>query len=451
MGKEKEKKSTFVRKIYDFFEGIINWSSDGKWRTFILMSAIGLFIYFLLFATVHRRSEADLTKNTPQRYNLLIQFWKERGYLKHGGLWIWATDKNAPFYWDPPKVDEPVTKIYRSYSMGHIMFANIAERLYMTITGKFSDKLMRFHNQFFVFLSSSLLGLLAFRIGKRAQIPHPQNMLMSLICLVIYQTFPANLFYFWEVYPSTIAIPFLLSFIILLESINREKESNTKKNLLAAVFSFFAFYIDPPTVGFFFVFLALCWLLLGDKESFKNNWHKITIYPAIAAMCVFALQILTVKINFPNAEMMGSGFLFRTGLDGSTAYYQGHSSLYKLRSVFYFLKWYFLFFGGVVSFFIFIFNQKHLKDNYAALAISSLLCIYFPVAFVISQGVSIHPYYFDAFLALPMILLLFCILPILLTLTNERWNGFILLFSIVGFCYIFVQLRTYMVTFPFIG
>ena len=445
-------------RIYSLCERIQKYASDGGRRTFTFLIVMGLFIYSLLFATIHNRTQADLIKNTPERYNLLIQFWKDRGYFKHGGLWIWATDKNAQYYWDPPKADEPVIKIYRSYPMGYIMFANIAERIYMSITGKFSNTLMKYHNQFFVLLSSALLGLLAYRLAKKADMPPLQTMLAALSCQLIYQTFPVNLFYFWEVCPSTIAAPFLLMFILLLEDIYHEKNPSRRKNIYAATCGFFAFYIDPPTVGLFFIFLALIWILLGNRESFKKNWHKITIYPAIFAMVIIAAQLLIVKINFPNAELTGSGFWFRTGLDGSTVYYKDHWALLAKRFLWgsglrlkLDVDWRFLLYGGGVGLLVFILGfHKYIKDNYTAIVISSLLCIYFPVAFVISQGVIIHPYFFDAYLAMPMILLVFCILPIILTKMSEKWNGFILLFSIIAFCYSFVQLRAFMVAYPII-
>jgi len=435
--------------IYSLCERIHTYASDGGRRTFIFLMFTGLFIYVLLFATIHNRSQSDLEKNTPERYNLLIRFWKDRGYFKHGGLWVWTTDKNAQNYWDPPKADEPVKKIYRSYPMGHIMFGNIAERIYMCITGKFSNALMKYHNQFFVLLSSALLGLLGYRLAKKAEMAPLQTMLTALSCQLVYQTFSVNLFYFWEVYPSTIAVPFLLIFILLLEEIFNKENPPRSKLLYAAICNFFAFYIDPPTVGLFFIFLALIWILLGDRGSFKKNWHKITIYPAICGMVIFAAQLVTVKINFPNAELIGSGFWFRTGLDGSTIYYEDHWAL--LKSSTRFLDWRFLFFGGVFGFVAFISKfHIYIKNNYVAVVISSLLCLYLPVAFVISQGVIIHPYFFDAYLAMPMILLFFCLLPIILTRMSERWNGFILLFSIIAFCYCFVQLRAFMILYPII-
>lgn len=450
MGHKSKDSFSLFNGIYSLCERIHEYITDGSWRTFIFLMIVGLFIYGMLFATVHNRTQTDLVKNTPERYNLLIQFWKDRGYFKHGGLWIWTTDKDAQFRWNP-NVDEPVGKIYRSYPMGHIMFANIAERIYMCVTGKFSNTLMKYHNQFFVLLSSALLGLLAYRLGKRTKMPPVNAMLASISCQLLYQTFPVNLFYFWEVYPSTISSPFLIMFIILLEDIYDKSNPSRKKNIYAAACSFFAFYIDPPTVGLFLIFFTLSWILLGSRESFKRNWHKITIYPVICAAIIIIAQLIIVKINFPNAELVGSGFLFRTGLDGSTTYYENHWALLTKRGLFGFLNWRFLFYGGLMSFIAFMFGfNKYIRDNYTALVISSLLCLYFPLAFLLSQGVVIHPYYFDAYLAIPMILLLFCILPMILTRMNEKWGGFTLLLTVIAFCYTFVQLRAYTVAYPLI-
>lgn len=421
---------------------------SGSIWTFCLLIVISSVLGIVLFATIHNRSESDLIKHTPERYNLLIKFWQQRGYFTHGGLWVWSAEA-GPGYWNPPVGDESVKLVYRSYTMGHLVFANAIERLYMSITDSFSNTLMKYHNQFFTFLSSALLGLLAFRIGKRLGMFAETAMLSAISCLLIYQTFPINLFYYWEVYPSTIAIPFLLLFILTLENIYNNISPSRRAIIVAATSAFFIFYTDPPVGGLFLLFVSLGWFKFGSRVALKNSALKVLVVPIVIGVLVYLAQLALIKFNYPDIKFIGSGFWFRTGLDGSIQYYKDHWALLTQRSQFPFLKWYFLLIGGACSLLFFMFAfAKYVKDNYIALVLFCLLSSYLPIAFVASQGVIIHPYYFDAYLAVSMVLLLFCITPFILEKIYSRWGGFSLFFLTLAFCYTFVQLRMYMVAYP---
>ena len=417
---------------------------------FFMMTAS--FIFLLLFATVHDRPISQSEKYTQERYPLLLKFWNERGYFKHGGLWVLSSADTAhKEAWNPPQPGEPVNYAYRSSAMGLLFFGNLLQQINIAFNGDFSHKLMRIHNQFFVLLSAALLALISLRTSIKVGISPYKAILLALSSQAVFQTFPVNLAYVWEVYPSTISTPFLLAYLLLFEKIFCT-ETPQKKYIFGAFFSgVIAFYIDPQTVGFFFLFLAVIWSLFGSKESLRKNFLKIAIFPILLGLMIFASQILLIKANYPQIEFVGSNFWFRTGFDGSTQYYTDHSALFTVRKMF-FLKWYFLFFGGFVGFLFFIFGyKKYINNNYLSTVIFALLCLYLPVAFVISQAVVIHAYYFDAYLALSAVLLLFSVLPMMLEKISGNWGGAILLFVITAFCYTFVQLRTYTIVYPLSG
>src|SRR2546430_2536688 len=73
---------------------------DGGLATLLVLLAVAGTIMAGLFATVHRQSEESLRRNVPPRYRELITFWKERGYVRHGGLWI--RSPVDPEGWSPP-------------------------------------------------------------------------------------------------------------------------------------------------------------------------------------------------------------------------------------------------------------------------------------------------------------------------------------------------------------
>jgi hypothetical protein len=244
-------------------------------------------------------------------------------------------------------------------------------------------------------------------------------------------------------------ITFLLLLTILLEGLVDHSKAS-KLNLIGLLCSVFFFAYIDPSVFFIYLFFLLISIAYFNTNQLTNSFFwKVLFFPTILAGIIYGLQIYTIKFNYPNIYLEGSGLLFRTGLDGSIEHYKDHLALFTRRENFKFLGWYFLFFGGIASLILFMSQiSRHLTDAYIKIVVSTLLCAYLPFAFIMSQGTVIHPYYMDPYLAMPMVLLMFCFAPAICEILFKNSGGFSLFFLVTAFCYTFVQLRSFMISYP---
>lgn len=417
-----------------------------------IFSLIAFVVYILLFIGIHNRSAQDYQKYTSKYTSNLIKYWSDNGYFSHGGLWA-AKNGDGTFYdIKDMKNKNAETLIYKSYSMAHLIPGNLLEQLYMKLTGRgYSHSLMRYVNQFYVLVSSVLLALIVFKLGVRFKLRMQSVFLSSVSCLIVFQTFPNNLSHVWEVLQPGVATIFFLLFLLKLDKIALNEAPLIRSDLIiASTAVFFAAYIDLFNTLLFASFLVLPWYIFGSKENLVRYGIKILLLPILFAITLFGVQLLTAYFNNPNAEFFGSGFYFRSGLDGSTEHYKTHAALITRRdSSWGHLKWPTLAIGGFLSFIgLLISYRTVIRDKLFPLITFALLGLYFPIAFILSQVVAIHPYYYDPYLAVTAIFLLFGIAPLILEKINGQWGGFSCFFALIAVCYVFVQLRSFMVGFP---
>lgn len=426
-----------------------NWCLKNPITLFIIFAIL---VYSLLFAGIHNRKTEDYQKYTSKYTRNIINYWNNNGYFSHGGLWS-AKNGDGTFYdIKDMKNKNAEIIIYRSYSMAHLMPGNLIEQLYMKLTGRgYSDSLMRYINQFYVLVSSVLLALIVFKFGVRFNLRMRSVFLSSISCLIVFQTFPNNLGYVWEVMQPGVAMIFILLFLLNFDKVALNKVPLHRRDIvLTSTAIFFAAYIDLFNTILFESFLILVWYIFGNKDNLIKYWVQILILPLLIAVALFSSQLLIAYINHPNAEFIGSGFFFRSGLDGSTDYYNTHLALITRRDPAWgHLKWPVLGIAGCLSFIGLMFSyRKIVNDRLIPLLTFALLGLYFPIAFVLSQVVSIHPYYYDPYLAVTAIFLVFGITPMLMEKIYDQWGGFSCLFALIAGCYVFVQLRSFMVGFP---
>ena len=275
--------------------------------------------------------------------------------------------------------------------------------------------------------------------------------LSSISCLIVFQTFPNNLGYVWEVLQPGVAMIFILLFLLKMDKIALNEGPLFRSDLImASTAIFFAAYIDLFNTLLFVCFLVLSWYIFGNKENLVKYGLKILALPIFFAVTLFGVQLITAYLNNPNSEFIGSGFYFRSGLDGSTEYYKTHAALITRRDPSWgHLKWPVLAIGGFLSFLVMLISYRTtINDRLFPLITFTLLGLYFPIAFILSQVVAIHPYYYDPYLAVTAIFLVFGITPMILEKINDQWGGFSCLFALIAGCYVFVQLRSFMVGFP---
>ncbi len=429
---------------------------EGNFPTFAFYFVIGLIVFCLLFATVHKRSDLEISKKVPQRYSKLIQFWFEKGYVKHGGLWIFRDKDNKKYgkkYWWPPEND-PVKWVYRSSPMGHIFIPYLAEKLYYSITGRYSFILMRLYNQFLVLTSSALLALLAMRVCLRMGVKSYHCLLFGLYAQIIYQTFPVNLNSYWEVYYTTVMPIFFLIFLLSSELLLFNERISRKILIIRGISVFGMCYIDFPTAVFFLSFyLMACSLLWREKELNHHHIIKTIVIPTACAIILYSVQLSLVMFNNPDVQFVGSDIMFRTGFDGSTLYYTNHFDLFSgRRDRWSFLYWPYLFWAGVASLGIIV-ALKHRFEwmKYPVLILATTTGLYAPFAFVFSQVTIIHPYAYDAYLVMTIILSFFSFFPAVLENLTNNHGTYVFLFGTIAFCYTMVSIREYVICYPLAG
>jgi hypothetical protein len=447
---------TTPRVVFPVVESAYRRALLGGWESLVALLCLGLLVLSFLFATVHRRDLAtELAKPygtsgaNPDRYPRLIRLWIEQGYLRHGGMWFIQPG-------DIGYVDENHPRVYRSGTMGYLQAAHLLERISYAVRGKFSYRLLMLHNQALVWLSSGLLSLLGMRLALRMEVPALHAFALGAACGAIYQTFPVNLWYFWEIFSTTASAVFVISFL-LLEDVREDHVIPTPWiEVLRGVCVFGATYMEWLVGGFLIGAYLLTTVLMSPESLKRQSPLKALVLPGLLAFGVYSLQVSWVRWNFPGVEFVGSSLMFRTGLDGSTQYYRGLSDLWSRRSSFFMpylepiLQPSFLFVAGGLAVLVlaglYLTILPQLKGTVCTLATG--LGLYGMYVFIFSQVAVIHPYMYDILVAIPLVVALFAALPASLERLTHHKGLFTFVSLLTAVAYCFVQLRAYAVAFP---
>jgi hypothetical protein len=407
----------------------------------LLYLAFGAIVLLFLLGTVHRRTDAEI-QTFNDRFHRVVQVWIEHGYLKHGGL----------AFTEPGELN-PRQTIWRSSSMAFLQGAHVLERLHYLLRGSYSYRLMLLHNQVMVLLTAAAIALLSMRLALRIGLRREHALILGLASLAVFQTFPHNLFYYWEILPTLAVVLVASSWLLLEESFVGQDSEPHWVGRCRAVLVFLLVWIEPVSAAFMIgAFVGACFLLA--PESFRRvALVRNVLLPAAAGVLMLMLQVLWVRYRFPEVTLEGSSFLFRTGLDGSTQYVEGHWDLVTRRWptpdwAINFWKW--LFCAGVAAttavYTFYLRGQSTLRSSVFVLSVA--FGLYIPLAFAFLQSVAIHPYGYDIYLLLPFVIALFGVAPAILEQRSHNTGVFVYATVVLAWCFAFVQLRTYAIQFP---
>lgn len=442
-----------VARLQSRTAAILQRSTDaviaGGFLSFLFLLFVGGAVMVFLFATVHHQKPAAISAKVPPRYEELITFWHERGYFRHGGLWI----RSGPQGFSAPKPGEKVRWAYRTASMGYLQLGHVIERPHLWMTGRYSQLLMSIHNQALIWFSAALLGWLAMRVVLRLGGRSLHALLPGIAVLVVFQTFPPNLAYYWETSSTSALSIFAFGFLLTAEPLLLDRPSPRRMHLLRGLTVFGMFYIDAY-IGLFFVGMyILAGTVLGYPVVRGQRIAATIIAPAALAIALFMAQILWVKLTIPGLQFVGhltrDGILFRTGFDGSVQIVGGHADILGFNRFNSSLKWVSLFIAGVASLAVLLaLHHKVPQLKFPMFILVAAAGLYIPFAFVFSQGVAIHPYFYDTYLVIPLILSLFAVLPATIEKLTGNRGIFILVFFLMAVCYSMVSLRQYAMDYP---
>ena len=409
----------------------------GGGAAFIVFLLYGVALLILLFNTVHDRSDEEIKNRLVPRYNKSIIVWIKNGYFAHGGLAFLK-----------PVQEEPKQQVWRSITMGYLQFAHFLQRINYAFTGEFGYYLMALHNQFFPMLSSVLLGFLAMRLSLQLKISPLYALILGLSALTVFQTFPINLGAIWENYQQDVWQSFVIFFFIRENSLNW-KGYEGKNNYFWVLLVFLMFFIDPYVTFFFMLSYGVILFITLSEEFEVCKFLKSVFFAGGCAFLIIAIQLNWVRFNYPQVFLTGSSVLFRTGLDGDNQYYYNHWDLLWSQYVPWLPRWKALLFLGTFATLAVIFlaqwKRKHFSHQTTLLmGVGSFL----PMAFFFSQNGVIHLQCYEHFLAMPMILSLFALLPAWLENFSRNSGVFVLFSSLAAFAFSGFQMLTYWVHIP---
>ena len=409
----------------------------GGGAAFIVLLLFGIAILVLLFNTVHDRSDEEFKNRLIQRYNKAIIIWINNGYFTHGGL---AFSK--------PVQEEPKQHVWQSITMGYLQFAHLLQRIHYALTGEFGYFLMALHNQFFPMLSAVLLGFLAMRLALQMKITPLHALILGLSALTVFQTFPMNLGAIWENYQQDVWQSLVIFFLIRENSLNW-KGYEKRNSCFWAFLVFLMFFIDPYVTFFFMLSYGVILFVTLPEEFEAYKFLKSVFFAGGCAVLIMAIQVYWVRSNYPEVYLSASSLLYRSGLDGDNQYYYNHWDLLWSQYVPWLPRWKILFFLGTIATAIVIFltqwKRKHLSHQTTLLmGMGSFL----PMAFFFSQNGVIHPKCYEHFLAVPLILALFALLPAWLETFNRNSGVFVLFSGLTAFAFSGVQMLAYWLHMP---
>jgi len=177
-------------------------------------------------------------------------------------------------------------------------------------------------------------------------------------------------------------------------------------------------------------------------------------------MAVFGIELIGARNESrrTGVQLVGSRFLYRSGLDGDAMFYGDHLDIAYGRDIVrtgrpgnpqYLFRWEWLFIGGVVSVLATLAAYvRRRAPRIMVVALAALVGTYLLYAAVFSQAVVLHPYLFDVLLATPLILALFAIVPALVESLTRR-TGVVVLLALFGATWFSLfQLRLYALSYP---
>jgi len=396
----------------------------------------GLLVYAYAACTVHARPVAQLMANGgTRRVSIEMRHWLDDGYFASYGLLVPTADRHV---------------VYRWSSGAYKLSGFLAEKIGIALTGRYSWTLLALHNEFVALLISALLALLAYRLALRVGVGPRYAIALAIGAQMVQFTFPESLSLYWEMTSQAFWLLPALAFLLL-------EETPYRKPRLQALMVFAMTYIDFMFSLAFLIAYAATVLLLRDERPPLGRLIRMLFVPWVAAMALFGAQLLLAKYD-PAVKLVGSRFLYRTGLDGDAMFYGNHLDIALGRDIIragrpgnpkFLFHWPVLFLAGVAAVVVTLAAyMRGRAPRITVITLGSWLGAYVLFAAVFSQLVALHPYLFDLVLAAPLILALFAIVPALLEMYTRNTGTIVLVICFCAAWLSFFQLRVFALCYP---
>ena len=412
--------------------------TDPRPRTLTVLAiflACGLCTLAFMWLTVHQRHDSEFTANPGSmalRMNMLQ--WARHGYFASYGLLIPTEDPHL---------------LYRSWP-GDFMLSTWL----MVAIGGFDWQALALHNLLISLVGSALLALLAYRLALRVDVEPLHAIALALGVQMVQFTFPENLAVYWGMTSETMWLVPALLFLLVEE---RAADGRTRRmNIAQAVLVFAMVRFQWVYASMFLAAYVLAVFLLRDERPPIRRVLLAIAAPALAGIALFGGQLTLAKYD-PDVKLVGSRFLYRTGLDGDAELYGDPLDIAFGRDFIraqrpgnreYLFRWPVLFVAGVLAVAAsFLAYLRARIPRIAIVVLIALLGAYVMHAAVFSQLVALHPYFLDRVLVPPLILALFALVPALAE-TRTRTGVVTVVTFLAAVWTSFFQLRVYALCYP---
>jgi len=370
-----------------------------RWLVLLFVAA-GVCVLAYLALTVHRRAERDFAASPGAvRTRIELTQWDAHGYFASYGL-LRPTD-------DP-------SVLYRSSTGAYRITA------YLVALAGFDAHAQAVHNQVVSLLTSVLLALLALRLALRLGVEPLHAVALALAAQLVFFTFPENLALYWDMTAQAYWLVPALAFLLIEE---RVVEGRTRRMNVAQALAVFAMtWLEYVCATMFLAAYLLAALFMSDARPPLKRLLLMLGAPWVAAMALFGLQLALAGAD-PEVKLVGSRFLYRTGLDGDAELYGTPLDIAFGRDIVraqrpaareQLFRWPILFLSGAAAVVLMLIAYVRGKvPRIAVVPLLALLGAYLLYAGLFSQAVALHPYLYDLLLAPALVLALFTLLPAL--------------------------------------
>ena len=432
---------------------------------------LGVVVLVALFSTVHNRDTQSATFEQrwvesgifSERWNDLSDHWRDDGWWANGGMWYlnqcdwFARAKKAAWIveWvgDQPVDTDTRHYYYRSNTMLWLAPLHVTQSAVTWIRGGSARRwVLVLHNQVWPMLTAVLLGLSGTLLARRMGMRWIHGLALGISCQIVLQTAPVNLGAYWGFYMqhafALAMMMVLLSFVI----------PRGRARLLIRIFGVAAMVLaDLPHALMLIAAWAGLNLMISPRLFSRQRWLTSVVAPAVIALLLLAMQYAVVMIATDRSSFIGSGLMFRTGLDGDITYFQ---SLWEGAFGFIFksplsrgaplaaehaILWVL---GGLACVATLLIGARRRDLGHVCYMTMFLGVAFIPFFVLFPNAVAIHPHAYPV-IALPMVVFgLFAALPIAVQGNMRRKWPLILTVVLTGLVMTAANLRSYAIDRP---
>jgi hypothetical protein len=410
---------------------------------FLAFLLVGAVVLAACLFSVHKRTAEELMRHGGSvRSQTVLKHWLDEGYFHYAGMLNRSAD---------------TTQIYKNSTGGFMISGFLVEKVFSTISGRYSYRLLALHNQFVSMVLCALAGLLSYRIARRFDLEPRLAFASGAAVVIVLFTFPDNLDLYWEMSPQAYSLLFGLLYLVLEER-SIDRVPRPRAFLIAQALCVFVMTVMESIIALAFVASVAATIVILRRDASWRRLLLVLVVPSLSAFGLYHVQLKIATARFPDAPTTGSKMLWRTGLDGEATYYGDHLDIAKRRDAVranwkpngqYLFRWKWVFLLGIASTIAVLI--AFLRGRAPRIALESLVAltgIWLLYAAIFSQAVVIHPYLYDVLLFTPLCIALFALAPALLESLTRRTGAIVLVIVFGAFWYALFQMRLYALRWP---